>query len=269
MYLRVRKRRSIRERYSSQEKCRRVKWTFYESVLSASRARATPTPTPMPADAATPTPSPTPLPTPTPKSSANVRYALDGSTIRVSWGAVDGADSYRVYHDDFSDDLCRLGRDGSPRFCEELAADVTGTTYVHTSPDEGENYYWVVACNSGGCSEIDSENPATPLVAKPSQPANVRYALDGSTIRVSWDVVDGADSYKVYHDDFFDSCCWLGGDGSPAFCEELAADVTGTSYVHASPDRDKNYYWVVACNRGGCSEIDSENPAIQVRAEST
>ena len=63
--------------------------------------------------------------------------------------------------------------------------DVTGTTYVHTSPDAGENYYWVVACNSGGCSEIDSENPATPLVAKPSQPANVWYALDGSTIRVS------------------------------------------------------------------------------------
>ena len=93
----------------------------------------------------------------------NPQYARDGSTIRVSWDAVDGADYYKVYHDDFFDDACRLGLDGSPAFCEELAADVTGTTYVHTNPTSpgfGENYYWVVSCNSEGCSDIDSENPA-------------------------------------------------------------------------------------------------------------
>ena len=99
----------------------------------------------------------------------NPQYAWDGSTIRVSWDAVDGADYYKVYHDDFFDDACQLGRDGSPRFCEELAANVTGTTYVHTNPTNPANptnpggddyYYWVVSCNSSGCSEIDKENPA-------------------------------------------------------------------------------------------------------------
>ena len=83
---------------------------------------------------------------------------FEGSTIRVSWDAVDGADYYKVYHSDFS--VCELD-------CEELATNVTGTTYVHTTPNRGENYYWVVGCNRGGCSEIDSFNPAQPIDSDP------------------------------------------------------------------------------------------------------
>ena len=234
----------------------------------------TPTPEPTPTQTGTPTDTPTPEPTPTqtatptdtrqPESPANVRYALEGSSIRVSWDTVDGADYYNVYHDDFFDSGCTLRRDGSPGFCEELATNVVRTTYVHADPDSAKNYYWVVACNSGGCSEIDSENPAMPIETIPTGPANVRYALEGSTIRVSWDAVDGADYYNVYHDDFHDSNCRLGRDGSPSFCEELATNVAGTTYVHADPDSAKNYYWVAACNSGGCSEIDSENPAMPI-----
>ena len=33
---------------------------------------------------------------------------------------------------------------------------------------------------------------------------------------------------------------------------ELAANVAETSYVHSSSNNDRNYYWIVACNRGGC-----------------
>ena len=190
----------------------------------------------------------------------NPQYAWDGSAIRVSWDAVDGADYYNVYHDDFFDSACRLGSDGRPRFCEELATNVAQTTYVHTDPDSAKNYYWVVACNSDGCSEIDTENPAMPIQTIPTGPANVRYALEGSAIRVSWDAVDGADYYKVYHDDFLGNQCSLSRDG-PSFCEELATNVVETTYVHADPDSAKNYYWAVACNSGGCSEIDSDNPA--------
>ena len=52
--------------------------------------------------------------------------------------------------------------DGSPSFCEVLVTDVTMTNYVHTDPSHRENHYWVVACNRGGCSEIDSDNSARP-----------------------------------------------------------------------------------------------------------
>ena len=220
---------------------------------------STATPTPIPPS----TPTPAPVDT-TPSAPTNVRYALEGSAIRVSWDPVAGADHYNIYHDDFFDSGCRLNRDGSTSLCEELATNVVGTTYVHAAPDERQNYYWVVACNSGGCSEIDSEHPAAPIEPIPTVPANVRFSVEGSTIRVSWDPVAGADHYNIYHDDFFDSGCRLNRDGSTSLCEELATNVVGTTYVHAAPDERQNYYWVAACNSGGCSEIDSEHPAAPI-----
>ena len=238
------------------------------AVYSTPTPRATRAPTQTPEPSTTPTPGPTPTHTPTPSTPpagtipsapANVRYAHEDATIRITWGPVDGADYYIVYHDEFFDSRCRLNRDGSTGFCEELVTNVVGTTYVHT-PDGVDNYYWVTACNSEGCSKIDSENPAPPDEGTPAAPANARYAVEGSTIRVSWDPVAGADHYTIYHDDFFDSRCRLNRDGSAGFCEELGRNIVGTSFVHTAQDSGDNYYWVVACNRGGCSEIDAENP---------
>ena len=239
--------------------CSEVESRYPAVMLEANSTGSTNTATPRPSPVPTPTPTQTPMPEV--KSPANVRYALDGSTIRISWDPVDGADYYKVYYDDFSDSRCSLGRDGSPRFCEELAANVVGTTFVHTSPAATDDYYWVVACNTGGCSEIDSENPAAPIEPIPAGPASVTYAVEGSAIRVTWEAVPGADYYKVYYDDFSDSSCSLSRDGSPRFCEELAANVVGTSFLHENPGASENHYWVVACNRGGCSDIDSKKPA--------
>ena len=228
------------------------------------------TPTPVPTPAQTPEPATTPTPAGTiPSAPANARYAVEGSAIHITWDPVDGADYYNVYHDDFFDSSCTLNRDGSPRLCEELAKNVVETTYIHANPSGGSNYYWVTACNSGGCSEIDSENPAAPAGTIPSAPANARYAVEGSAIHITWDPVDGADYYNVYHDDFFDSSCTLNRDGSPRLCEELATNVVGATFVHSDPGSRDNYYWVVACNRGGCSDIDSENPATPTDSSST
>ena len=194
-----------------------------------------------------------------PDSPASQRYEYDGSAIVLRWDASDGADSYAVYYDNFSDSNCRLGSHG-PSFCDELATELTDTHYTHADPDRVENYYWVVACNRFGCSAVDSENPARLGGPPPAAPANQRYEYDRSAIVLRWDASDGADSYTVFHDDFFDSSCRLGSHG-PSFCDELATELTDTHYTHADPDSDENYYWVVACNNYGCSAIDSENPA--------
>ena len=96
---------------------------------------------------------------------------------------------------------------------------------------------------------------------RPANPAGVSAAWEGSAVRVSWDLVEGAEHYNVYHDTggYF---CSLDGDGNPSFCEELAANVADTSYTHASPDALlPNHYWVVACSSEGCSAIDSASPA--------
>ena len=224
------------------------------------------TPVPIATPVPTPTPSPTPVPTPTPTINipsvpGNVRYEVENSAIRVIWESVNDADYYNVYHHDFFNDRCSSSSDGVPRFCNELATNISGISYLHSDSSSSTNYYWVAACNSDGCSEIDSKNPARPAVEKPDAPSDATFAQEGSTVRVRWTPVSGADYYKVYYDDFFDSSCSLSRDGTPLFCEELAASVTETTYVHSDPDDDENYYWIVACNRGGCSEIDSKNPA--------
>ena len=126
-----------------------------------------------------------------------------------------------------------------------------------------------------GClGDVDGSGlgPGSPLPAGLPSPSNVTYALEGSALRVSWDPVEGADYYNVYYHDFFDSNCTLNRDGSPSFCEELATNVVGTSYVHTDPAKDNylnNYYWVVACSSGGCSEIDSFNPATPPQSTAT
>ena len=178
-----------------------------------------------------------------PDKPGDVQYVRDGSNIRVSWDVVEEADYYGVYYDDFH---------SSFSFAELLADNVPGTTYTHTSPDDDRNYYWVTACNRGGCSEA---TPARFIDTRPAAPSNVRSAWSGSAIQVSWNTAEGAQYYKVYYDDFFASNCRVRSDGSPSFCELLADKVSGSGYTHNRPDEDKNYYWVTACNSGGCSNI--------------
>ena len=182
----------------------------------------------------------------------------------LSWDQVDGADYYRIYHDDFFDSSCRVLSDGTPLFCELLADNVSGTSYTHADPHPVENHYWVVACDSDGCSEIDSDRPAEFIDTRPSAPTNASYEQDGTVIRISWDPSPGADYYRIYYDDFFDESCRLDYRGSPAFCELLADNVLGTTYTHSDADPDENHYWVVACNSGGCSDIDTRNPARRI-----
>ena len=93
-----------------------------------------------------------------------------------------------------------------------------------------------------------------------ASPSHATYAVEGPSIRLSWDAVDGADHYNIYHDRFSDSSCHIVKGVGPIACAELATNLTETTYVHADPDSE-NYYWVIACNRGGCSQVDSENPA--------
>ena len=146
-------------------------------------------------------------------------------------------------------------------FAKRWPLNVTDTTYLHTEPDPAKNYYWVVACNQETCSQVDSTNPAGPIADRPNSPSTVTYTREGNAIRISWNAVEGADYYNVYYDSFFDSGCTVPGGGDISFCDELAVNLVDTTYVHAEPDDDQNFYWVAACNRGGCSEIASEEPA--------
>ena len=94
-----------------------------------------------------------------PNSPTNAQYRREGSTIVVSWDPAAQAEYYKVYYSDARFPRCSLSPSGTPRSCELLAGNVAGTTYTHTSPDDDANSYWITACNSAGCSDIDSANP--------------------------------------------------------------------------------------------------------------
>ena len=100
-----------------------------------------------------------------PDSPSGVSAAWEGSTVEISWDPVDGAEYYVIYHDDRGFG-CELNEEGRPRFCDELASGIVDTGYIHASPEPSDsrrgNFYSVVACNSEGCSEIDSDNPVSP-----------------------------------------------------------------------------------------------------------
>ena len=123
-----------------------------------------------------------------------------------------------------------------------------------TAPESGTFHVEVWALEGAGSFSI-----SVSIDDNPDSPAGVSAAWVGSEVKVSWDPVDGVEYYTVYHDDRGPGC-ELGNDGAPRFCDQLATNVVGTDYVHASPDPEENYYWVVACNREGCSKIDSWNP---------
>ncbi len=215
-------------------------------------------------DASQSTTAPTPLVDTRPPAPDNAWYVWDNSTTILSWDASKGAEYYNIYYDDFFDDNCRLHSDGTPAFCDELATNNTGTSYVHTEPDEEENHYWITACNRSGCSDIDSNNPAELIDTRPARPSNVQaqFVQNRTQIQVSWDSVPDAEDYKIYYDDFFGDNCRVSRNGDTGFCDLLASDIRQTSYLHTNPDRRKNYYWVVACNSAGCSDVESENPAV-------
>ena len=197
----------------------------------------------------------------TPPTTPTAHYQWNDSQIVLSWDAVADADYYNIYYDDFFASACTVRR-GSASFCEELATNVEGTNYTHPNPDPDDNYYWVVACNNSGCSPVDSNNPATTIGTPPTTPT-AHYQWNGPQIVLSWDAVADADYYNIYYDDFFPTSCTV-RRGSASFCEELATNVTGTSFAHTDPDPDDNYYWVVACNNSGCSPVDSNNPATTI-----
>ena len=126
-----------------------------------------------------------------------------------------------------------------------------------TAPESGTFHVEVWALEGAG-----SFNISVSLDDTPGSPVGVSATWDGSAVKVSWDPVDGADYYNVYHDDGgINVYCEVDSRGNASFCTELATDVTSTNYVDTDPSRRENHYWVSACNSSGCSEIDSDSPA--------
>ena len=132
-----------------------------------------------------------------------------------------------------------------PPISERWTPDVSGTINISVS-----------AWDATGVYVLSISPDPTPQV-----PANLRASWEGEGVRLSWDPAAGAEYYNVYYH-VRPIRCSIDPDGNPSRCMRLADNVVDTSYFHEPVLEEKISYWVAACNSEGCSEVDTENPAV-------
>ena len=166
-----------------------------------------------------------------PSTPTGVTASADSSSISVSWQSVSGVNSYKIY------------RSSSANGSYSLIGTVSSASYRDYSPMSGYNYYKVSAVNDKGESQQSSYascyftgeggggNSAL------STPTGVTATVDGSSILVSWQSVNGADIYMVYRSS--------SANGSYS----IIGTTPSTKYSDNSPISGYNYYKVSACNK--------------------
>ena len=147
----------------------------------------------------------------------------DGGKPKLTWSAVSGAASYRVY------------RSESRGTGYSLLGTTTSTSYVNTGAAAGKTYYYrVKAVNSAGTSAYSNIVSGR---AKAAIPAAPRVTIGNSSAsgkpQLTWAAVDGAAKYEIYRST----------QQSTGFT--LLGTTTSTSYVNTGAAVGKTYYYKV------------------------
>ncbi len=130
------------------------------------------------------TAKPKTLDTPVIKSIGSVDY----QHIKLSWGAVEGAEGYRVYRKTDGTSWKRLASQEKTTYTDTVK---TGVVYYYTvraycMDEDGENI--ILSAYNPGCK-------ATAVAAAPTVKA---VSAGWKSIKVRWSEVAGADGYRVY-----------------------------------------------------------------------
>ncbi len=118
---------------------------------------------------------------------AKVTTANSGDGIKVSWSAVSGADSYRVFK--------RVtNADGSKTSWMYLVKNTTAKSYVDTNVANDVKYEYLVRAYMDG---VYSANSVVSAVYHYDAPT-VKIASAKGGAKISWNEIDGAETYKIY-----------------------------------------------------------------------
>ena len=149
---------------------------------------------------------------------------------RLTWKAVSGAVSYRIY------------RSESRGTGYSLLGTTSSTSYVNTGAAAGKTYYYrVKAVNRDGMVSGYS-NIVSGKATLPAPVLNIGLSVSSGKPMLAWDAVPGATSYRIYR------------STSRGTGYSLLATTTSTSYVNTSAAKGTTYYYrVKACNAAGLS----------------
>ena len=147
----------------------------------------------------------------------------DSGKPKLTWSAVSGAASYRVY------------RSESRGTGYSLLGTTTSTSYVNTGAAAGKTYYYrVKAVNSAGASAYSNIVSGRAKAAVPAAPrVTIGTSSASGKPQLTWAAVDGAAKYEIYRST----------QQSTGFT--LLGTTTSTSYVNTGAAVGKTYYYKV------------------------
>ena len=149
---------------------------------------------------------------------------------RLTWKAVSGAVSYRIY------------RSESRGTGYSLLGTTSSTSYVNTGAAAGKTYYYrVKAVNRDGMASAYS-NIVSGKATLPAPVLNIGLSVSSGKPMLAWDAVPGATSYRIYR------------STSRGTGYSLLGTTSSTSYVNTGAAKGTTYYYrVKACNAAGLS----------------
>ena len=109
----------------------------------------------------------------------------------VSWGALNGAESYSVYRNE------ELETDADGKLIWKKVGETNGETYCEDEPlTSGVQYYYTVKAHKGAYNAESSVDPATLVFI--ANASIVGCKLNYEDIVINWSMVPAAVSYEVY-----------------------------------------------------------------------
>lgn len=169
-----------------------------------------------------------------PNAPTNVSSSVNGSSVQITWSSVSNASSYKIYWSSSSyGTFSSIGTSYSP-------------SYDDNSPMT-DNYYKVTALNSNGESEKSNYTychyTSGGGITIPTAPTGLSAYNEGNaalpSIKISWNAVSNATSYKIYR------------SSSAYGSYSLIATNTAALTYDYNPLNGNNYYKVKAVNSAG------------------
>ena len=150
-----------------------------------------------------------------------VANVASSGKIKLTWGKVEGAAKYKVY------------RANSKTGTYTLLKTTTGTSLTNTSVEAGKQYYYYVIAVGENGAESEKSSIVTRVCDLPQPVLKAANVATTGKIKLTWDKIDGAKSYKVYR------------STSETTGYTLLKTTTGTSLSNTSVEAGTKYYYKV------------------------